>query len=443
MKSNSYKNRIIATWYQFGQDSSSYPSPGIGLPTKLTAQHVFVNAKSPSSKQVLLDAAVEGHVMVKNSNGSLGLPLSKPQLVSVFGYDAVTPPLNPETAGPPQGIQVVNFTMTVAGGSGANNPAYVSAPLEALSNRAWDDGSQLLWDTTNINSTAAVDAASDACIVMINAWASEGYDRPGVHDDFSDALVINIANQCKNTIVVIHNAGVRLVDQFIDHPNVTAVIFAHLPGQDSGRALVSVLYGDNNPSGKLPYSVPKNESAFGPLLAPVQPQGIFWDFPQDNFTEGVYIDYRAFDAAGISPRYEFGFGLSYTTFSYSSLQINKVNGVSTGEYPTGAIVEGGQEDLWDVLYHVTASVSNTGSVDGAEVAQLYVGIPGGPVRQLRGFSKVDIEPGKSAQVSFDLTRRDLSVWDTGAQKWQLQSGSYNVYVGGSSRDLPLTGSLSI
>lgn len=435
--------RIIATWYQFGQDTS-IPSPGFGLATGNTAQHVFVNAVNPSSKQILLDAAIEGHVLVKNTNGSRGLPLNKPQLVSVFGYDAVTPPLSPDlSSASSSSPQTVNFTMVVAGGSGANNPAFVSSPLEALNNRAWEDGFQLLWDTTNVGSTAAVDAASDACIVMLNAWATEGEDRAGVHDDFSDALVINIAKQCNNTIVVFHNAGVRLVDQFIDNPNVTAVIYAHLPGQDSGRALVSLLFGDSNPSGKLPYSVPMNESAYGALQSPAKPEGIFWDFPQDNFTEGIYIDYRAFDAANITPRFEFGFGLSYTTFSYSSLQINKIPDPSTDEYPVGAIIEGGQEDLWDVLYNVAASVTNTGSVDGAEVAQLYVGIPGGPVRQLRGFSKVDIEPGKAVEVNFDLTRKDLSVWDTVAQKWQLQSGSYNIYVGGSSRNLPLTGTLRI
>ncbi|KAL2063096.1 hypothetical protein VTL71DRAFT_6168 [Oculimacula yallundae] len=435
--------RIIATWYQFGQDSDDFPEPGVGIPRALTNQHVFLDAKVPAGKQVLFDAAVEGHVLVKNTNGTLGLPLQKPQLVSVFGYDAAGPVRSPGTQGPARTSQIINQTMIVGGGSGANNPSYISSPLEALSQRAYEDDSQLLWDITNINSTAQVNGASDACLVFLNAWASEGYDRPGVHDDFSDALVNNIADQCNNTIVVIHNAGVRLVDVFIDHPNVTALIFAHLPGQDSGRALVSLLYGESNPSGKLPYSVPKNESDFGSLLGPTPPEGIYWTFPQDDFTEGVYIDYRAFDAKNITPRYEFGFGLSYTTFEYSSLEIAKVDGPSTDEYPVGEIVEGGQGDLWDVLFHVTASVSNSGKVHGAEASQLYVGIPGGPIRQLRGFSKVDVQPGKSAALNFDLQRRDLSVWDVVAQKWQLQKGEYKIYVGGSSRDLPLEGTLTI
>lgn len=99
--------------------------------------------------------------------------------------------------------------------------------------------------------------------------------------------------------------------------------------------------------------------------------------------------------------------------------------------------------MWDELVTVTAEVQNSGSVDGAEVAQLYVGIPNGPVRQLRGFDKVLLSAGETAQVSFSLNRRDLSTWNVEAQQWQLQSGTYQVYVGRSSRDLPLTGEFSV
>ena len=93
--------------------------------------------------------------------------------------------------------------------------------------------------------------------------------------------------------MVIHNAGIRLVDQWIEHPNVTALIFAHLPGQDSGRSIVSLLYGDESPSGKLPYTVARNESQYNVPVA--HPEGQYLRFPQDNFTEGVYIDYKDFD----------------------------------------------------------------------------------------------------------------------------------------------------
>lgn len=242
---------------------------------------------------------------------------------------------------------------------------------------------------------------------------------------------------------MIHNAGERVVDNFISHPNVTALIFAHLPGQDSGRALAAILYGDVPPSGKLPYTVAKSPSDYGDLLEPSMPEGKYIYFPQSDFTEGVYIDYRAFDKAGITPRYEFGFGLTYTTFNYSNLNIVALQGVNTQPYPRGPILQGGATDLWDVLATVTADITNTGKVDGQEVAQLYVGIPGGPVRQLRGFSKVGITVGSTVQVHFDLLRRDLSEWDTTAQMWKLQSGQYKIYVGASSRIIPLQGTLTI
>ncbi|KAI1823513.1 glycoside hydrolase superfamily [Xylaria intraflava] len=440
--------RIIASWYKMEQDSG-FPTPGVGMPGDLGAPHQAVIAKSPHNKNTLLQGAIESHVLVKNENGAL--PLKSPRLISLFGYSAkayegYTPDAKGWNDGSEAdilgGLQIApNGTMVSGGGSGANQPAYVSSPFEALSLRAYDDGSSLWWDFLSGN--PKVDQSSDACIVVGNAWASEGSDRLGFHDDYTDALITNVASQCSNTIVVFHNAGVRLVDQFVDHPNVTALIFAHLPGQDSGRALVSILYGDTNPSGKLPYSVPHNESDFGALQNATLPDGIYALFPQSDFTEGVNIDYRAFDAQNISPRYEFGFGLSYTTFNYSKLALSTVKGGNFSSYPTQPIVEGGHKDLWDVLANVSATVTNTGSVDGAEIAQLYVGIPNGPVQQLRGFEKPVLKAGESAVVNFGLTRRDLSTWDVVAQNWLLQKGTYQIYVGSSSRKLPLRATLKI
>lgn len=243
--------------------------------------------------------------------------------------------------------------------------------------------------------------------------------------------------------MIIHNAGIRLVDQFQSHPNVTAIIFAHLPGQDSGSALVSLLYGDENFSGRLPYTVAKNESDYGALAWPAQPEAPFQIYPQSNFSEGIYIDYRAFDKANLVPRYEFGYGLSYTTFQYSDLNIKKAHPKNSGPYPTGPILQGGQTDLWDIFVNVSAIIKNTGGVAGQDVLQLYVGIPGGPAKQLRGFEKQSLKPRESQTVNFVLTRRDLSVWSVTAQKWQLQTGTYNIFVGRSSRTLPLKGTLVI
>lgn len=235
-----------------------------------------------------------------------------------------------------------------------------------------------------------------------------------------------------------------MVDEWIDNPNVTAVIYAGLPGQETGRSIVSILYGDINPSGRMAFTVAKNESDYGTLLNST----ISWDyFPSINFTEGLYIDYRAFDREGIEPQFEFGYGLSYTTFSYSNLMTNLVFN-ETSEYPDSsvAVVQGGHPELWDVLVVVKCSVENTGSVDGAEVAQLYITIPAEdtPVRQLRGFKRVGpLASSESRQAVFELTRRDLSVWDVPAQQWRLAKGDYELFIGASSRDLRLNGTITI
>lgn len=459
-------SRILTPYFMLGQDVN-YTAPGIGLPADLSKPYISVNAKDPAAKPTLLDGATEGHVLVKNIRKAL--PLHKPELLSVFGYDATVPNVNNpglyfsfgfqsaqdavfsaaaalgEDLGPQPPLSQIasGGTLVNGGGSGANSPSYMSVPLAALQIQAYEDDTSLFWDTSSIAPT--INPTSDACLVLLNAFATEGTDRSGLHDDTSDDLVNHVAAICNNTIVVIHNAGVRLVDQFADNPNVTAIIYAHLPGQNSGRALVSLLYGRSSFSGKLPYTVPKNESDYGPLYRASQPAAPYGLYPQSNFDEGLYIDYRRFDAMNITPRYEFGFGLSYTTFSYSSLVISLNKTADTSSLPTGPIVSGGRSDLWDIVASVSARISNTGSVNGQEVAQLYIGVPetGTPFRQLRGFAKVSIDAGGSTQVRFDLTRRDLSFWDTNVQEWRLCSGRYSVWVGRSSRDVPLEGVLMI
>jgi beta-glucosidase len=185
---------------------------------------------------------------------------------------------------------------------------------------------------------------------------------------------------------------------------------------------VQLLYGFQSPSGKLPYSVAMNESAYN-TLSPSLSEGEFQLFPQSSFSEGIFIDYRNFDAKNITPRYEFGFGLTYTTFAFSDLEIELLPGVSTSYLPPSSpVLGGGIASLWDVIAQVHATASNIGLLDAAEVAQLYVAIPGGPVKQLRGFSKVGVPAGSNVTIEFDLTRRDLSEWSVGEQSWALQQG---------------------
>jgi beta-glucosidase len=204
------------------------------------------------------------------------------------------------------------------------------------------------------------------------------------------------------------------------------------------------MYGDQAPSGRLPYTVAKNESDYGNLLSPVTADNSSNYDTSANLAEGVYIDYRHFDTYNITPRFEFGFGLTYTTFEYAKLEIAVTNlGTNASALPPVAPVsQGGVKSLWDVLVTVRAEISNAGSVSAPEVAQLYLGIPGAPAKQLRGFEKVLLEAGNSTIVNFELTRRDLSTWDTVQQSWVLQKGGgYTIYVGASSRDIRLSGSL--
>lgn len=132
--------------------------------------------------------------------------------------------------------------MIGGGGSGGITPAFIDAPFDALQRRARADRTYLAWDFANQN--PSVNGASDVCLVFINEQASEGWDRPNLADPWSDELVINVAAQCNNTQVIVHSAGIRLVDRWIHNENITAVIFAHLPGQETGQSLVDILYGD-------------------------------------------------------------------------------------------------------------------------------------------------------------------------------------------------------
>lgn len=221
-----------------------------------------------------------------------------------------------------------------------------------------------------------------------------------------------------------------------------------LAGQESGNGLVDILYGSTSPGGKLPYTIAKQASDYGTSVVS----------GDDNFSEGLYIDYRHFDKAGIAPRYEFGYGLckstrcfcpmrrstdisiAYTTFAYSTLTTSYPD-KSAGSTAPGP---GGVTGLFDTVATVTARITNNGTVAGAEVAQLYIGLPSSapasPSKQLRGFQKLNLAAGASGTVKFDIRRKDLSYWDVGSQAWKVPSGTFTVFVGASSRDIRLTGS---
>ena len=411
-------------------------------------------AVSREHAKLIREIGAAGTVLVKNVNNTL--PLRNPRYLTVYGYDAVVkgnPWDDPARFGGGydvnKGWNILNGTLITGGGSGGATPPYVVSPFQALQEKVTGQGGGVLrWDFKSDNPPTAsrYNAYADACLVFINGYASESFDRPSLTDAFSDRLVNNIAATCNNTIVVVHSAGIRVVDDWFDHPNVTAVVYGGLPGQESGHSLVDVLYGDVNPSGRLTFTVAHKEEDYGSLLNSSYSLDYF---PDADFEEGLFVDYRAFDRSGIEPRFAFGFGLSYTTFGYGKLEV-QLKAKNTTEFPSPdvPVVQGGHPELWDTVAVVHSDVTNTGTVAGAEVAQLYIGVPAeddpdAPVRVLRGFAKKFLKPKQTATAEFVLTRRDLSVWDVVAQQWRLRRGTYRLYVGASSRDLRLTGSLVI
>lgn len=205
-----------------------------------------------------------------------------------------------------------------------------------------------------------------------------------------------------------------------------------------------MLYGDVNPSGKLAYTLVEDASDY--------PIGVC-DTSDCDYSEGVYLDYRYFDAQNKTVLYPFGHGLSYTNFTYNdgaadgALAVSVTNATAlASRYPTGALAVGGVADLWDEVVRVATTVANAGAVDGAEVAQLYLTFPAEaaqPGRVLRGFEKVAVAAGASADVTFALRRRDVSYWDVAAQQWAVAPGTYTVSVGASSRDIRATGTFTV
>ncbi|KAI1332325.1 beta-glucosidase 1 [Xylariaceae sp. FL0255] len=417
--------RILASFYLLGQDSGY---PAINISANVQGTH-NTNIRS---------VARDGIVLLKN-DGNI-LPFKKPAKLGLVGSAAVVNPAG-MNACVDQGCDTGALGM--GWGSGTALYPYFVAPADAIKTRAQTDGTQVTVSASD--STSGVSSAvsgADAAIVFITA-DSEGYitvegnagDRNNLDPWHSGNQLVQAAAAANdNVIVVVHTVGPIILETILAQPNVKAIVWAGLPSQESGNALVDILYGGTTPSGKLPYTIAKAATDYGTAIV---------NGESDNFPEGLYIDYRHFDKNSISPRYEFGYGLSYTNFSYSNVV---VTGKPTAGPATGAVIPGGRADLWDTVMTINATITNTGSVTGAEVAQLYVGFPASansPPKQLRGFDKISLGAGDNGSVGFSLMRRDLSVWDTPSQNWIVPTGSFAFYIGASSRDIRLTSNVTV
>jgi beta-glucosidase-like glycosyl hydrolase len=472
---------------------------------------------------LIREIGAKSTVLLKNTGA---LPLQRPKFLAVIGEDAGPNPSGPNGC-PDRGCN--RGTLAMSWGSGTAEFPYLVTPAEALQAQALEDHTRIEAIFDNYGSSQRIEtlvSQQDATsIVFVNANSGEGFitvdENEGDRKNLTlwgngDELIRNVSSLCNNTIVVIHSTGPVLVTEWYDSPNVTAILWAGLPGQESGRSIVDVLYGRVNPAAKTPFSWAASRDDYGPdvLYEPNNSGGA----PQQDFSEGVFIDYRYIDSRNITPIFEFGFGLSYTTFEYAGLNVQEGNAGSynptTGEtaqapvfgnfstdledyvfpddtryiyryiypylntsnaeeasadpyyggtaedfLPPDAIVDtpqplaaagpgptdqpGGHPGLWDVLYTVTASITNTGEIVGEECPQLYLSLggPDDPPVVLRGFDRLSIEPGQTVTFQAELTRRDLSNWDPESQNWVISEYPKTVYVGSSSRNLPLQATL--
>lgn len=276
-----------------------------------------------------------------------------------------------------------------------------------------------------VEAAAKLAAESDAAVVFVgldNAFEGEGHDRdnielPGLQNKLIEA--VTAANP--NTIVVLINGTPLVMGRWLD--KVPAVVEAWYPGQEGGRAVAEALFGDVNPSGRLPVTLPHSWEecpAYG-------------NYPGADgkvyYKEGIYIGYRYYDTKNIAPLFPFGHGLSYTKFEYGGL---KISPETTGQ---------------DVRVRVSLDVKNAGARAGKEVVQLYVrdleSSVDRPVHELKGIRKISLEPGETKKVTFEIDRRSLSFFDPKKNQWVAEPGQFEIQVGASSRDIRQKGILTL
>ena len=308
-----------------------------------------------------------------------------------------------------------------------------SSPLNAIKGKA-PSASVTFNDGTNAGAAAALAANSDVAIVFVSQWESEGMDVPSLNfidvihltPIVQDALVSAVAAANPKTIVVMENGGPKVMPWL---GNVGGVLEAWYPGQRGGEAIANILFGDVNPSGKLPITFPASVNDLPRPIIAVPPDSTT-SFDVDYNIDGINVGYKWYDSKGLTPLFPFGFGLSYTTFAISNLQLTPNATANTG-------------------FQVSADVQNTGLRSGAEVVQVYLELPSssGESKRLVGWEKVSLAANQKQTVTIQVAANDsaqpLAYWDTSTHAWRIPSGTFTVYVGNSSRDLTQAGMFTV
>jgi beta-glucosidase len=389
----------------------------------MIAAGVFDNPPSNQPIPVAEDGATarmlaeQGMVLLKNDQGTLPLDASHVQSIAVIGPYAAR-------------------AMTGGGGSARVNPLYTIDPVPGIQNRVGPQVTVNFADGSDIAAAAALAQSADVAIVMVGDNETEGQDHPISLSGNQDQLVAAVAAANPNTVVVV-KSGSAVLMPWVD--SVPAILEAWYPGEEDGNAVAAVLFGDFNPSGKLPLTFPRRLEDL-PANTPEQYPGVNG---VAHYSEGVFVGYRHYDSQNIDPLFAFGHGLSYTSFSYDNLVI-------TPGGPAGGLASGSSgwplENPDDVV-SVALDVTNTGSYAGGEAVQLYVGMPSTddipqPPEQLKRFQKVSLNPGETTHVQFVLDRRAFSYWDVNSHGWLVAPGTYQIMVGSSSRDIRLVGQIT-
>lgn len=267
-------------------------------------------------------------------------------------------------------------------------------------------------DPQLINHAVAVARKATVAVVFANDVSSEGMDRPSLElPADQDRLIAAVAAANRRTIVVLHTAGPVLMPW---RSKVAAIVEAWYPGQQSGQAIAKTLFGDVDPSGRLPVTFPASAGQ-GPTAAPAAFPGVA---NVVRYDEGIFVGYRFYRRFGQRPLFPFGFGLSYTTFALGRARVRALGGNR---------------------FSVSVPLRNTGARAGAEVVELYVGDPastGEPAEQLKGFARVSLAPGQTRIVTLHLDGASFAHYSPTTQAWTVTPGRYAVWLGTSSQDLP-------
>jgi beta-glucosidase len=427
--------RIMTPYYLLAQDQGF---PSLDLDRDAMGDNYKVN------RQV----GAAGMVLLKNTNNVLPFNVTADKNYFIYG-----------TAGQSDdGLGSGGWgghpgALYQGGGSGYVEPTYGIDPLTSLMVKGRDNHLQIRYVTSQ-NDYGAINGSFNTrgfsnnakCLVFISAFSSEGSDRGDLNPlGNGNQLVQTVASRCANTIVIINSVSQLNLEAWIDLPNVVGVVWSGMPGAEYGPALVDVLFGDYNPGGKLIFTLAKNDADFGTDISTTY---------DSNYTEGVFLDYRHFDKNSITPRYYFGYGLSYTNFSFTQLNISKARNdkqSASSQYRERRMrpyANFGSSTLYEPVYEIAFTLTNTGPVDGSEVPQLYLGFPAEaqePPKVLRGFERVYLSAGESKQVALVLTQRDVSYWNVVNQKWTVAPGTYTVWISTSANnaDVKLQSSFNV